>query len=408
MSASQAAVQHARSKSEPPFDRARASALMEEQGVDLIVACSRANVGYLADYTYYVAQGLPYVLEDGRQWSITFVGVPRDSKLEPFITPVSSEHGSISYADPWIGERRFWGPKWTYAGQASPTAAGAPGDVASCVADAITERGLASGRVAIELEGTPAPRYLRLRELLPKAEFVDAARILDALRIVKTPTEIARLREVARVTDLAIRAGYEALSETPTELQVQSAMARVFVEHGMSFGWCSVAYGPKGVTLIEPTELHPTVGEIVRIDVVGIHHGYYSDMSRVNSFRRRPNDDCLRAHAAILETNSVMRRETGPGVCVADLARIAHETLGSHGYPMLAPQAGHGIGRDVHEPPYLADWDPTVLRPGMVLDLEPAMRVAGVGSVNIEDMVLVTDSGCEVLTQFPRELETFG
>ena len=75
---------------------------------------------------------------------------------------------------------------------------------------------------------------------------------------------------------------------------------------------------------------------------------------------------------------------------------------------MLAPQAGHGIGRDVHEPPYLADWDPTVLRPGMVLDLEPAMRVAGVGSVNIEDMVLVTDSGCEVLTQFPRELETFG
>src|SRR5438093_2147876 len=141
MSASQAAVQHARSKSDPPFDRARASALMEEQGVDLIVACSRANVGYLADYTYYVAQGLPYVLEDGRQWSITFVGVPRDPGVRPFITPVSSEHGSITHADPWIDDRLFWGPKWTYSGQASPTAGGAPGDVAECVADAVRERG---------------------------------------------------------------------------------------------------------------------------------------------------------------------------------------------------------------------------------------------------------------------------
>src|SRR5437867_686497 len=155
MSASQAAVQHARSKSEPPFDRARASALMEEQGVDLIVACSRANVGYLADYTYYVAQGLPFVLEDGRQWSITFVGVARDPKIPAFVTPVSSEHGSIAHADPWIADRRFWGPKWTYAGQASPAAAGAPADVAECVADAIRERGLAAGRVALEIEAVP-------------------------------------------------------------------------------------------------------------------------------------------------------------------------------------------------------------------------------------------------------------
>ena len=54
---------------------------MDEVGVDLLLGCSRANVGYLADYTYYVAQGLPYVLEDGRQWSITFVGVARDPKI---------------------------------------------------------------------------------------------------------------------------------------------------------------------------------------------------------------------------------------------------------------------------------------------------------------------------------------
>src|SRR6266545_7049808 len=169
---------------EPPFDRARASRLMEELSVDLVLACSRANVGYLAGYTYYVAQGLPYVLEDGRQWSITFVGVPRDPAVPAFITPVSSEHGSITYADPWIADRRFWGPKWTYAGQSSPTSGGAPADVAVCLADAIRERGLAEGRIALEIEATPADRYARLRELLPRTEFVDAASVFRDLRIV--------------------------------------------------------------------------------------------------------------------------------------------------------------------------------------------------------------------------------
>jgi Xaa-Pro aminopeptidase len=403
------ASEPARTDRLPPFDRDRLSRLMEEKGADLLLGCSRANVGYLADYIYYVAQGLPYVLEDGKQWSITFVGVARDPKVPSFLTPVSSEHGSISHADPWIADRRFWGPKWTYAGQSSPTAGGgAPEDVAVCVADAIRERGLAEARIALEIEAVPATRYERLRVLLPRATFIDAAPIFRDLRIIKTPVEIARLREVATATDLATSAAYEALPGGPTEIELQNVIAGSLVRSGMAFGWCSVAYGPKGVTVIEATNRPPAPGEVVRIDIVGIHHGYYSDMSRVNAYAKQPDAASLKAHAAILDTNAVMRREVGPGVKASDVARIAHQTLGGHGYPMLAPQAGHGIGRDVHEPPYLAEWDTTVLRPGMVIDLEPAMRVAGVGSVNIEDMVVITETGCEVLTSYPRELRVFG
>lgn len=392
----------------PPFDHARASELMEAAGADVLLVCSRANAGYLADYTYYVAQGLPYVLEDGKEWSVTFVGVPRDLTKGAFMTPVSSEDGSIAHADPWIADRRFWGPPWRYAGRASSTASGAPSDVAVAVAEALRERGLGEGRIALELAAITAPRFLRLRELLPRAEFVDAAPILAALRIVKSEEEIARLRHVARATDAAIAAGYDALGAGCTERDFEQTMAGALIAQGVSYGWCSVAYGPKGTTLVEPTDRRPAPGEIVRVDLVALYRGYYSDMSRVASFARPADDAGRRAHAAILETNAVLRRETGPGVSCASLARLAHGTLEAHGYPMLAPQAGHGIGRDVHEPPYLAAWDDTVLAPGMVLDLEPAMRVAGVGSVNIEDMVLVTDDGCEPLTTFARELLVFG
>ncbi len=126
------------------------------------------------------------------------------------------------------------------------------------------------------------------------------------------------------------------------------------------------------------------------------------------AFAAPPSADARRAHAAILAANEALRRETGPGVRCADLGRLARELLAARGYPLLAPYAGHGIGRDVGEPPFLADWDTTALAPGMVLALEPTMRVAGVGSVNIEDMVLVTTDGGEPLTTFPRELLVFG
>src|SRR5688572_15642771 len=118
-----------------PFDYARASALMDERGVDIVLVCSRANVGYLADYYYYTAQGLPFLLEDGREWSVTFVGVPRDPALGAFITPVTGEEGIVTRADPWIADRRVWGPTWAYVGQAT-TSATAPADVAVAVAEA--------------------------------------------------------------------------------------------------------------------------------------------------------------------------------------------------------------------------------------------------------------------------------
>jgi Xaa-Pro dipeptidase len=388
------------------FASERPSELMDDLGVDMLLACSPANVGYLADYTYYVNQGLPYVLEDGKEWSLTFVGIPRDASRGAFITPVSSEHGSVSFADPWIADRRLWGPTWTYVGSAG--VAEAPREVAACVADALKERDLAEARIALEIAAVPARTYLRLRELLPRAEFVDAAPIFRALRIIKSPEEITRLRQVAAATDQAVRTGYEALDAKCTELDFQRIMATSLAENGFRFGWCSVAYGPKGTTLIEPTDRPAARGEIVRVDLVGFHRGYFSDMSRVGAFARMPSDDSKRAHAAILEANRKLREETGPGVAVSRLCTVAHETLKEHGYAMLAPQAGHGIGRDVHEPPYLAPWDDTVLAPGMVIDLEPAMRVAGVGSVNIEDMVLVTAGGSEALTDFPRELLVFG
>lgn len=127
-------------------------------------------------------------------------------------------------------------------------------------------------------------------------------------------------------------------------------------------------------------------------------------MSRVGSFGTLRSLEAHRAFDTILKANELLRLETGPGVRCSDLYRMASDLIERHGFHTLALESGHGIGRDVGEPPYLTDWDDTALAPGMVVCLEPAIRVAGVGSVNIEDMVLITENGCEPLTVFPREL----
>jgi Xaa-Pro dipeptidase len=391
----------------PPFDYARASALMDQHGVEALLVCSRANVGYLADYTYYTAQALPFLLEDGREWSLSFVGVPRDPALGAFITPVTGEEGIIRHADPWIEDRRLWGPQWSYVGERTNSST-APADVAQAVATALRDRGLGEARIALELAAIPAARYLRLRELLPRATFVDAAPILWELRKIKSPPEVERLRHVAEVTDAAVSEAFERLDASCRETDFERLLAGALIERGVTYGWCSIAYGPKGATLVQPTERAPAAGEIVRVDLVGMYQGYYSDMSRVAAFGRQPDEAAQRAHAAILEANAALRREAGPGVRCGDLHHLTCETLEQRGYRLLAPYAGHGIGRDVHEPPFLGADDETRLEPGMVLDFEPTMRVAGVGSVNIEDMVLITDNGCQPLTNFPRDLIVYG
>jgi Xaa-Pro aminopeptidase len=391
----------------PPFDYGRASALMDERGVEALLVCSRANVGYLADYTYYTAQALPFLLEDGREWSLSFVGIPRDQTLRPFITPVTGEEGIIRHADPWIEDRRLWGPQWAYVGEDTSSST-APADVVEAVASALRDRGLGEARIALELAAVAAARYLGLRDALPRAQFVDAAPILWELRKIKSAREIQRLRHVAEVTDAAVSEAYAQLNDSCRETDFERLLAGGLITRGVAYGWCSIAYGPKGATLVQPTERLPAPGEIVRVDLVGIYQGYYSDISRVGAFGRQPDAAAQRAHAAILESNAALRREAGPGVRCGDLHRLTCETLEQRGYRLLAPYAGHGIGRDVHEPPFLGADDETLLEPGMVLDFEPTMRVAGVGSVNIEDMVLITDNGCESLTNCPRDLMVYG
>jgi Xaa-Pro aminopeptidase/Xaa-Pro dipeptidase len=112
-----------------------------------------------------------------------------------------------------------------------------------------------------------------------------------------------------------------------------------------------------------------------------------------------------KAHDVIRTTNEALREAIGPGVKCSDLYWLGVQMMERGGLKLLNPYIGHAIGREqAHQYPFLMACDDTVLEPGMVIVPEPTLRLEGVGSINIEDMVLVTEDGHEDITTMSRQL----
>jgi Xaa-Pro aminopeptidase len=387
------------------FDYARASTLMDELGIDLVLVSSPENTGYLADYNLYINDGHPFVLDGTELWTGRMVGLPKAKDKAPFIAAISFEETLMDHFDVWIRDRRYFGPQMFYQGHSEKRVYSE--SFVECVVEAIRERGLAESTIAVDMAFMAASYYVQLRQLLPRATFVDAEPLLWKLRVIKSPEEIRRIRKAAQATDTAVDVAYAACHEGMTELEFQRILKQTMVQEGTDYAWSSVAFGPKGALLVLATEERLRPGEVVRVDACARYQGYISDISRVRVFGE-PSDEARRAHEAIYTANRMLAESARPGVRCCDLYHMVMDHLEKAGYESLSPQAGHGLGRDAHEPPMLAAWNEMVLEPNMVVVFEPTMRVVGVGSINVEDMVVITEDGNEPLTTSVRELVPCG
>src|SRR5262245_24763516 len=132
------------------FDREKASWLMRQQGIDLVLTSSKHGVGYFSDYWH------PALVDHSVLWHAeathkTFVGLPADEASEPFLVASASDVTTVGIADPWIQDRRFWGPGFYVQTWKNPLDPNPPlGDPTEIVAKSIRDRGLQNARIAIE------------------------------------------------------------------------------------------------------------------------------------------------------------------------------------------------------------------------------------------------------------------
>lgn len=229
--------------------------------------------------------------------------------------------------------------------------------------------------------------------------------LIEGLRLVKTDEEIAQIREAQAIADAAFAAVRPGIVAGVREDQVAGQLEAFMRERGAGSAFdITVASGPRGA-MPHGTASARIIGndELVTIDFGAKVNGYHSDMTRTVAVGN-PSEELRRLYRAVLEAEEAAVQAIRPGAKCSDLDKVSRDILVSHGLgEYFAHSLGHGVGLAIHEGPGLRGTSPEVLEAGMVVTAEPGVYLPGVGGVRIEDLILVTPDGYEVLSSSPKE-----
>lgn len=225
------------------------------------------------------------------------------------------------------------------------------------------------------------------------------------LRMHKDAAEIEALRAACRATSQVVNATSKALREGMTELDV-----RDMVESGLRQAGCTglsfpsiVCFGPHAaLPHHQPTTTALQPNTAVLIDVGGSVNGYRADMTRTVWFGPQPSETFVRVEKAVLEAyQAALEVASARGRKTAkDIDTAARSSIGNHGYgEQFIHTTGHGVGLDIHEPPSLSWRNEQPIEPGMTITIEPGIYLVDQFGYRYENTLLVTDAGCESLTQ---------
>lgn len=264
------------------------------------------------------------------------------------------------------------------------------------------------GRLAIEGSSMTVGLRDQLGANLPGVEFIVTDGLVERLRLTKDRMEIARLREAVRMAEKGFEVLRSTLRKEKTEKQIAAELElamRQFGAKGCAFP-SIVAVGPRAA-LPHATPTDATVGssDLLLVDW-GAHEGMYrSDLTRV-LVTGRISPKLRKVYKTVLAAQVAAIQAIRPGVTAESVDAVARKMIAKAGFGRYFGHGlGHGLGLDVHEGPRLAVGIQTVLRPGMVVTVEPGIYLPGWGGVRIEDDVLVTRGGHEVLTSVSKSLE---
>ena len=230
---------------------------------------------------------------------------------------------------------------------------------------------------------------------------------VEELRMCKTPAEIEHIRRAAQIGDEAFAELLPNIKSGRTEREIALELEYLMRRKGasaMSFAPI-VASGPQSaLPHARPGERILSYGDFVVMDFGCVVNGYCSDMTRTIVIGE-PEERHLLIYDLVLKAQVEAVEAVAPGKTGAEIDAIAREIIAEAGYSdYFGHGLGHSVGLEVHENPRLSKTDQTVLAPGMIVTVEPGVYLPGFGGVRIEDLVVVTEDGHEVLTSSFKEL----
>ena len=384
------------------IDTKRASQIMMEKNVDILVGSGFVNYGYITGYFTHFGLDYPGPLYNGEPL-IRFAGLPRERDVPPFLITYPVEEGDITVQGTWIEDKKYYGPKYNVPGRPSQETLKVEADPTQCLANALKERDLLGSRIGLDMQNVSFALMKEIERKMPHTKFVDAHDDFLALRIVKTPEEIRRLKGAVKGVERGHKVVMESLKEDLTGLELAAIVKRAVIDSETDRYLVHVCFGKEGTISGAPTKTRLRRGDLVSVDICSWYEYYAGDMFRVYSFGK-PSKDVVDIHEALDGVNSKVIESIRPGMKASELYDIGAKTMGDAGLPMALEFAGHGVGLDLHEPPFLIPNDNTILQPNMILVIEIATRRFDLGHFCDEETVLITDDGYEVLSSIPRTL----
>ena len=239
------------------------------------------------------------------------------------------------------------------------------------------------------------------------ANLVTLGGVVQHLRRRKTAAEVARMRRAAACTDAALAEVERMMADRPTERDVRDELEYRMRRHGAdgpSYDTI-VATGPNGARPHHrPTSTVIEEGHLVVIDVGGLVDGYHSDMTR--TYLIGTVDPVLRRmHDVVRESQLAGLAAVRAGVTAGDVDRTCRDIIIDAGFGTeFIHSTGHGVGLQIHEQPWVRTGMSEPLQTGEVVTVEPGVYREGLGGVRIEDLVVVTDTGCDILTETSKDI----
>ncbi len=369
-----------------PFDSERLDRLMEEAGIDVILATSKHNVSYL--------------LGGHRSLFFEVMDATGITRYLPVFVYVKGAPEKSAY----IGHRlenyqREVKPFWTPETQ---TVTAGTVDAMQKALDYVRRLGVKTRRVAVEFGFLPMDAADVLRKTLPDAELVDALYVLERQRAVKSPKELALLKVASDLVIDCMLAVIANHGPGVTKNELSEALRREETNRGMTFEYCLLTAGSS--LNRAPSEQRWNEGEILSLDSGGNYHGYIGDVTRM-AVHGEPDAELEDLLGEVETIQQAAFKAIRPGVMGAEIYAAGDAALKRSKQHNHMHFLAHGMGLVSHEAPrltakgpvpYPADDANRPLEPGLVVSVETTLQHPQRGFIKLEDTVAVTDSGYEI------------
>ena len=377
----------------PPFDFAKLDALMQQAGIECILATSKHNTRYLLGGHYSHLFNTSPTMGLGSYMPV--VGCVRGRVDASFFISNVTEAAQLVEGTLWVSE--IVTDSWSSS------------DSATTAGRLVRQSGLGNGNIGLELSYIAADAVTALTKALPHANIVDASALLEELRAIKTPTELAAMR---KVNELTVASVFGSLAGARPGIGKPELLKRLVVEDAkrdLTFHHCLTAAAPSLVRT--PNADRWLAGGALSIDHGAEMDGYMGDVAGMAVFGQ-PSAELLERLAEIVSVQCAALAVMKPGtlgVAIFESA-AAEQARCPHGPEMFF--TAHGIGLNPHEAPRLTgfgfdagpgNYEHRALVPGMVISVETQMKAPLTGFLKIEESVAITQSGFEPFATVGRD-----